>query len=89
MRLDYLFNYGLISMFPDLLKQRLKLFAYCISGLYDHKIENINGTTMEQIIVSRRECRRQGRRYYSRGVDEFGYCSNTVETEYLVSVKFH
>lgn len=57
-----------------------------ISGLVMIKYAKINGVDMEFALVSRRDSRRMGRRFVSRGADLDGNCSNYAETEQIVTL---
>lgn len=44
-------------------------------------------TTVDFLLISRRDCRRQGVRYLSRGANSDGNVSNSVETEQIILVR--
>lgn len=42
-----------------------------------------NGAKTDFVLISRKDCRRPGRRFISRGLDPEGNASNFVETEHI------
>jgi hypothetical protein len=56
-----------------------------ISGLVAIKYSKVGQMDIEVVLVSRRDKRRMGRRFISRGADLDGNCSNFAETEQIVS----
>jgi phosphatidylinositol 4-phosphatase len=56
-----------------------------ISGYINNiKYEQVSSKAVEFLIVSRRDKRRQGMRFVSRGCNLDGHCTNSVETEQLL-----
>lgn len=55
-----------------------------IQGHYSKFESFIGQTKITYCLLSRRCKERSGTRFYSRGIDESGNCSNTVETEQIV-----
>lgn len=51
-----------------------------ISGYVNVEVVEINDRMLEISLITRRDRRRQGMRYFSRGIDSNGYTSNTCET---------
>ncbi|KAF9762975.1 Phosphoinositide phosphatase SAC7 [Nosema granulosis] len=78
---DFLFNFKPLEKLREVNPELSQFGINCIEGFYD--LQNINGMYIG--LISRRSWKRVGVRYFSRGSDAEGYCSNYVETELLLS----
>ncbi|KAM3140580.1 hypothetical protein pb186bvf_007392 [Paramecium bursaria] len=78
---QYCMNYELMKEFrlfnPE---QWIPIF---ISGLIAIKYFTLNNKQCQLVLLSRRDTRRMGRRFISRGADLDGNCSNFAETEQI------
>lgn len=76
---EYAFNHNLLSDFKDF--QYAPFRTPCIFGFVSiRKISN----KMDFALISRRDCRRPGRRFITRGLDRDGAAANFCETEHIV-----
>jgi len=57
-----------------------------ISGIVEIKHTTVNQTEMDFILISRRDKRRSGMRFISRGCDLEGNASNTADTEQILVI---
>lgn len=56
----------------------------CIFGyVYINSCQFITGQKTDFYLVSRKDCRRPGRRFITRGLDQQGNAANFVETEHV------
>lgn len=55
----------------------------CIMGYVYISSPNIAGSKLDFILISRKDCRRPGRRFITRGLDREGNAANFVETEHI------
>ena len=56
----------------------------CIFGfVYMSQPQFKSGAKTDFILVSRKDCRRMGRRFITRGLDRQGNAANFVETEHI------
>lgn len=86
-RLEYMYNSEWIDEF-------LKLKAYewitgFISGYIGIGFTHVGTTAYDVALVTRRDRRRQGRRWIVRGADLDGNTANTAETEMIVQTEFN
>lgn len=56
-----------------------------INGFIQAEIVAINNTNVEYILISRRDHRRAGTRFNTRGLDELGHAVNFAETEQILT----
>jgi hypothetical protein len=73
----FAFNHNLLSAFRG--SEYMPFKTPCIYGLY---MTAQNGDIGFKLI-SRKDCRRPGRRFLVRGLDEDGNAANFVETEHI------
>lgn len=61
----------------------------CIFGFVDIKSvkQDNNPSLLTFALISRKDCRRPGRRFLVRGLDREGNAANFVETEHLFCIK--
>lgn len=57
-----------------------------IQGYYNKFETFIDQSKITYYLISRRSKERSGTRFYSRGIDENGNCSNFIETEQVIIV---
>lgn len=88
--IDYLtrfaFNHHILSEFKDI--QYAPFRVPCIYGFVEvrtMKIDHPNPLTFA--LISRKDCRRPGRRFIVRGLDREGNAANFVETEHVFCIK--
>ena len=77
----YVFNDNLLSEFQGIEYAPFKM--PCIFGYVYISSPNINRSKIDFILVSRKDCRRPGRRFVTRGLDREGNAANFVETEHI------
>ncbi|ELP95296.1 recessive suppressor of secretory defect, putative [Entamoeba invadens IP1] len=85
----YLWNKNMFTAFPSKNSIENLLFFPTICGFVGKSecaISDTLNNKVELILISRRSNQHVGRRYYTRGSDENGYCANHVETEQIVIV---
>ena len=56
-----------------------------ILGFLYIRTMTVSGHKYDFALVSRKDCRRPGRRFISRGLDKEGNASNFVETEHILT----
>jgi hypothetical protein len=79
---QYVFNDNLLGEFSGIEYSPFKvpcIFGYVYVSSPKFKI----GSTTDFYLVSRKDCRRPGRRFITRGLDENGNAANFVETEHI------
>jgi len=77
----FAFNHPLLAAFKDSAYMPFRI--NCIYGLYMAEQSNELGFKL----ISRKDCRRPGRRFLVRGLDEDGNAANFVETEHIFTNK--
>jgi len=83
----YAFNDNLLKEFQGVEYAPFKV--PCIFGYVSisHPIYN-DDQNAEFYLISRKDCRRPGRRYITKGIDSKGHAANFIETEH-VFVKYY
>ena len=76
---QYAFNDELLQEFNGIEYSPFKV--PCIFGYVFISSPNFNRSKIDFILISRKDCRRPGRRFITRGLDREGNASNFVETE--------
>jgi len=79
---QYVFNDSLLSEFSGIEYSPFKvpcIFGYVFCSNFSFKI----GAKTDFYLVSRKDCRRPGRRFITRGLDMEGNAANYVETEHV------
>jgi hypothetical protein len=79
----YIFNHNLMSEFAGIEYAPFKV--PCIFGYVFISQPNINRSNLQFALISRKDCRRPGRRFETRGLDRQGNAANFVETEHIFS----
>ncbi|CDW87718.1 phosphatidylinositide phosphatase sac1-like [Stylonychia lemnae] len=79
----YAFNDHLFNEIPS--NDYAPFIVPCIYGFVYIKPVQLESTKLILTLISRKDCRRPGRRFISRGIDENGNVSNYVETEHLIT----
>jgi len=77
----FVFNDNLLGEFSGIEYAPFKM--PCIFGYVYISSPNINRSKIDFILVSRKDCRRPGRRFVTRGLDREGNAANFVETEHI------
>jgi hypothetical protein len=62
-----------------------ELIVPVISGFVQVEHVSLEGQTVDFGVISRRDCRRAGTRYHTRGLDNAGNAANFVETEQILA----
>lgn len=75
----YAFNHNLLQEFKD--KQYAPFRTPCIYGYV--ALRKI-GPKLDFALISRKDCRRPGRRFLVRGLDREGNAANFCETEHII-----
>ena len=79
---QYVFNHNLLEEFSGIEYSPFKvpcIFGYVYVSSPQFKI----GAKTDFYLVSRKDCRRPGRRFITRGLDTDGFAANYVETEHI------
>jgi hypothetical protein len=76
---QYAFNDNLLTEFQGIEYAAFKI--PCIFGYVYISSPNFSRSKVEFILISRKDCRRPGRRFVTRGLDREGNAANFVETE--------
>jgi len=80
---QYVFNHKLLSEFEGLEYSPFKV--PCIFGFVHISSPKFKiGANCDFILIGRKDCRRPGRRFITRGLDLDGHAANFVETEQLI-----
>ena len=79
---QFAFNHNLLAEFHALEYTPFKV--PCIFGYVFISSPTLNRTKIDFILVSRKDCRRPGRRFITRGLDREGNAANFVETEHII-----
>jgi len=77
----FAFNDNLLSEFQGMEYAPFKV--PCIFGYVFISSPNFNRAKIDFVLISRKDCRRPGRRFVTRGLDREGNAANFVETEHL------
>jgi len=83
-RAQYFFNQTLMQDFIN--NDIIEWITPVISGIVEIKHTTFGQSEIDFILVSRRDKRRTGMRFISRGCDIDGNCSNTADTEQIVVI---
>ncbi|CAG0891539.1 unnamed protein product [Cyprideis torosa] len=88
-RHEFVYNsYLLTALLDESLENLLRPFLLpIIYGYICSTTQRLYGHTIKYTLISRRSRYRGGIRYYSRGCDLNGFCSNFVETEQIVETQ--
>lgn len=78
---QYAFNDNLLSEFQGVEYAPFKI--PCIFGYVFICSPNINRSKLDFALISRKDCRRPGRRFLTRGLDREGNAANFAETEHI------
>ena len=79
---QYAFNHKMMGEFSGIEYSPFKV--PCIFGfVYISSPQFKTGAKTDFILVSRKDCRRMGRRFITRGLDQDGNAANFVETEHI------
>lgn len=76
---QYAFNDDLLSEFAGVEYSAFKV--PCVFGFVYISSPNFERSKTDFILISRKDCRRPGRRFVTRGLDREGNAANFVETE--------
>lgn len=77
----FAFNHNMLTDFKDMMCAPFR--TPCIFGYVAIKKISFK---MDFALVSRRDCRRPGRRFITRGLDNEGAAANFTETEHILQV---
>ena len=78
----YAFNHNLLTEFSGIEYSPFKV--PCIFGYVFIESPGFrSGTKTDFCVISRKDCRRPGRRFITRGLDTEGCAANFVETEHI------
>ena len=76
----FVFNHEIMKSFDETTFAQYRV--PCIFGMFKHgKTSWEGGFTL----ISRKDCRRAGRRFLVRGLNEEGHAANFVETEHIIT----
>ena len=79
---QFAFNDSLLAEFQGIEYAPFKV--PCIFGYVYISTPNFNRSSkVDFILISRKDCRRPGRRFVTRGIDREGNAANFVETEHI------
>ena len=78
---QYAFNEGLLYELQGVEYSPFKV--PCILGYVFIRSTSLSRSKLDFILVSRKDCRRPGRRFITRGLDREGNAANFVETEHI------
>lgn len=83
----YAFNHQVLTELKDI--QYAPFRVPCIFGFVDIKSikTDISPNPLTFALISRKDCRRPGRRFLVRGLDREGSAANFVETEHVFCIK--
>jgi len=77
----FAFNDNILSEFQGYEYSPFKI--PCIFGYVFISSPNVNKSKIDFNLISRKDCRRPGRRFVTRGLDREGNAANFVETEHI------
>lgn len=78
----YFWNFFITQEFRK--AQVKEIIIGVISGFIQIEQVSVDGVTMDYGLISRRDHRRAGTRFHTRGLDQFGFAANFVETEQIL-----
>lgn len=79
----FAFNNYLLKDFEDLDYCPFKI--PCIFGFAYIKPVQVDSNKFDFALISKKDCRRPGRRYIARGIDRDGCVANFVESEHIIT----
>ena len=86
-RTEYIFNQGFLN-FSNMDEDRVTQFYVPVvyGYIYIHAL-HFDDKKVDFILISRKDCRRLGRRFVCRGLDQEGNAANFAETEQIIIEK--